>query len=116
MFLPESMHTPDAWSCSMLAYLCLAAHAWQCSGAQQRIVIAAGVSKLQLDEAKLAADLDSSWEILAEPIQTVMRRYVAMGNSQGDWHAGSAVPHSVSIPQTEEADQLFSYRLTSGTA
>ncbi|CAL5229324.1 g12630 [Coccomyxa viridis] len=34
-----------------------------------------GVSKLQLDEAKLAADLDSSWEILAEPIQTVMRRY-----------------------------------------
>ncbi len=34
-----------------------------------------GISKLQLDPVKLAADLDSSWEVLAEPIQTVMRRY-----------------------------------------
>jgi adenylosuccinate lyase len=34
-----------------------------------------GMSKLQLNEAKLAADLDNSWEVLAEPIQTVMRRY-----------------------------------------
>ena len=34
-----------------------------------------GISKLQLNEEKLAADLDSSWEVLAEPIQTVMRRY-----------------------------------------
>ena len=34
-----------------------------------------GMSKLQLNEDKLAADLDNSWEVLAEPIQTVMRRY-----------------------------------------
>jgi len=34
-----------------------------------------GISKLQLNEQKLAADLDDSWEVLAEPIQTVMRRY-----------------------------------------
>jgi adenylosuccinate lyase len=34
-----------------------------------------GISKLQLNETKLAADLDASWEVLAEPIQTVMRRY-----------------------------------------
>ena len=34
----------------------------------------AGISKLQLDAARLAADLDSAWEVLAEPIQTVMRR------------------------------------------
>ncbi|MEH6610497.1 MAG: adenylosuccinate lyase [Halioglobus sp.] len=34
-----------------------------------------GISKLQLNEARLLADLDSSWEVLAEPIQTVMRRY-----------------------------------------
>ena len=34
-----------------------------------------GISKLQLNEEKLAADLDASWEVLAEPIQTVMRRY-----------------------------------------
>ncbi len=34
-----------------------------------------GIGKLQLNEARLAQDLDSSWEVLAEPIQTVMRRY-----------------------------------------
>ncbi|MEH6587795.1 MAG: adenylosuccinate lyase [Halioglobus sp.] len=34
-----------------------------------------GISKLQLNEQRLAADLDASWEVLAEPIQTVMRRY-----------------------------------------
>ena len=34
-----------------------------------------GISKLQLDAARLHADLDNSWEVLAEPIQTVMRRY-----------------------------------------
>jgi adenylosuccinate lyase len=34
-----------------------------------------GISKLQLNQARLAADLDSAWEVLAEPIQTVMRRY-----------------------------------------
>ena len=34
-----------------------------------------GMSKLQLNDIKLAADLDNSWEVLAEPIQTVMRRY-----------------------------------------
>lgn len=34
-----------------------------------------GIGKLQLNEARLAADLDNSWEVLAEPIQTVMRRY-----------------------------------------
>lgn len=34
-----------------------------------------GISKLQTNEVALAADLDGAWEILAEPIQTVMRRY-----------------------------------------
>ncbi len=34
-----------------------------------------GISKLQINEASLAADLDNTWEVLAEPIQTVMRRY-----------------------------------------
>ena len=33
-----------------------------------------GFSKLLLNEPKLAADLDNSWEVLAEPIQTVMRK------------------------------------------
>ncbi|QIB64074.1 adenylosuccinate lyase [Kineobactrum salinum] len=34
-----------------------------------------GIGKLQLNEAYIAADLEQSWEVLAEPIQTVMRRY-----------------------------------------
>lgn len=34
-----------------------------------------GISKLQINEASLAAELDDNWELLAEPIQTVMRRY-----------------------------------------
>jgi len=34
-----------------------------------------GISKLQVNEANLAAELDSNWEVLAEPVQTVMRRY-----------------------------------------
>ncbi len=37
--------------------------------------IAKGIGKLKINEAKLLEDLDSSWEVLAEPIQTVMRRY-----------------------------------------
>lgn len=34
-----------------------------------------GLSKLEANFAKLADDLDHNWEVLAEPIQTVMRRY-----------------------------------------
>ncbi len=34
-----------------------------------------GIGKLQLNEARIAEDLDACWEVLAEPIQTVMRRY-----------------------------------------
>ncbi len=38
-----------------------------------------GLGKLELNEQALAADLDASWEVLAEPIQTVMRRYGVAG-------------------------------------
>lgn len=34
-----------------------------------------GLSKLEVNHDALAADLDAAWEVLAEPIQTVMRRY-----------------------------------------
>jgi adenylosuccinate lyase len=34
-----------------------------------------GLNKLQADPAAIAADIDAAWEVLAEPIQTVMRRY-----------------------------------------
>ncbi len=34
-----------------------------------------GISKLQVNEENLRAELDQNWEVLAEPVQTVMRRY-----------------------------------------
>jgi adenylosuccinate lyase len=37
--------------------------------------LARGLGKLELNEAALAADLDQAWEVLAEAIQTVMRRH-----------------------------------------
>lgn len=38
-----------------------------------------GLNKLQINEAALRADLNNAWEVLAEPIQTVMRRYGVEG-------------------------------------
>jgi adenylosuccinate lyase len=35
----------------------------------------AGLNKLEINEAAIHLDLDGSWEVLAEPIQTVMRRF-----------------------------------------
>ena len=34
-----------------------------------------GLSRLELNRSRLEQDLENSWEVLAEPIQTVMRRY-----------------------------------------
>ena len=34
-----------------------------------------GLNKLEADAERLHADLDANWELLAEPVQTVMRRY-----------------------------------------
>jgi adenylosuccinate lyase len=34
-----------------------------------------GIGKLAVDNKRLSADLNANWEVLAEPIQTVMRRY-----------------------------------------
>ncbi|MBP9218667.1 MAG: adenylosuccinate lyase [Sterolibacterium sp.] len=34
-----------------------------------------GLGKLEADAARMAADLDACWEVLAEPVQTVMRRH-----------------------------------------
>ena len=38
-----------------------------------------GLNKLELNEEALADDLNAAWEVLAEPIQTVMRRYGVQG-------------------------------------
>jgi adenylosuccinate lyase len=51
-----------------LGYAVLAYHA-----------LGVGLGKLELNEEALAADLDTSWEVLAEPIQTVMRRFGVSG-------------------------------------
>ena len=37
--------------------------------------LARGLDKLQVNEAKLATDLDRNWDVLAEPIQTIMRKH-----------------------------------------
>lgn len=38
-----------------------------------------GLNKLEINESRLSEDLDNAWEVLAEPIQTVMRRYQVEG-------------------------------------
>jgi adenylosuccinate lyase len=37
--------------------------------------VSRGLARLEVDQHRLAIDLDANWELLAEPIQTVMRRY-----------------------------------------
>ena len=37
--------------------------------------VSRGLARLEVDHAHLAAELDANWELLAEPIQTLMRRY-----------------------------------------
>jgi adenylosuccinate lyase len=37
--------------------------------------VSRGLARLEVDRERLAGDLDANWELLAEPIQTVMRRY-----------------------------------------
>ena len=41
--------------------------------------LSVGLDKLELNAQALQADLDNAWEVLAEPIQTVMRRYGVAG-------------------------------------
>ena len=75
-----------------------------------------GLNKLELNEAALAADLDDSWEVLAEPIQTVMRRFGVPGAYEKlkDATRGQAVTRealhglirSLEIPQAEK-DRLL---------
>ncbi|HNK17064.1 MAG TPA: adenylosuccinate lyase, partial [Piscinibacter sp.] len=39
------------------------------------VALQRGLNKLEANPQRMAADLDAAWEVLAEPIQTVMRRY-----------------------------------------
>jgi adenylosuccinate lyase len=75
-----------------------------------------GLNKLELNEEALAADLDSAWEVLAEPIQTVMRRFGVQGAYEKlkEVTRGKSVAaadlhgliHSLEIPQAEK-DRLL---------
>jgi adenylosuccinate lyase len=75
-----------------------------------------GLAKLELNEEALRADLDGAWEVLAEPIQTVMRRYgvhgayerlkeVTRGKTVSP-EALHALIRSLEIPQAEK-DRLL---------
>ncbi|WP_236610609.1 hypothetical protein [Verminephrobacter aporrectodeae] len=82
----------------------------------------AGLNKLEIDERTLAADLDAAWEVLAEPIQTVMRRFGVAGAYEKlrELTRGQAVTAqalhdlilSLEIPQAEK-DRLLA--LTPGS-
>ena len=75
-----------------------------------------GLGKLELNEEALAEDLDASWEVLAEPIQTVMRRFGVAGAyeklkevTRGKTVTAEALHgliNSLDIPQ-EEKDRLL---------
>ena len=88
-----------------LGYAVLAYHA-----------LGVGLGKLELNEEALAADLDTSWEVLAEPIQTVMRRFGVSGAyeklkevTRGKTvtaEAMHALIRSLEIPQAEK-DRLL---------
>ncbi len=75
-----------------------------------------GLGKLELNEKALAEDLDASWEVLAEPIQTVMRRFGVAGAYEKlkEVTRGQAVTaealhgliQSLEIPQSEK-DRLL---------
>ena len=78
--------------------------------------LATGLGKLELNREALAADLDASWEVLAEPIQTVMRRYGVQGAyeqlkevTRGQTVTAEALHgliRSLAIPEEEKARLL----------
>jgi len=76
-----------------------------------------GLDKLQADPARIAADLEGAWDVLAEAVQTVMRAHRVPGAyeklkeltrgkggiSREDLHA---FVRSLAIPETEKARLL----------
>ena len=78
--------------------------------------LATGLGKLELNRDALAADFDASWEVLAEPIQTVMRRFGVQGAyeqlkevTRGQTVTAEALHgliRSLAIPEEEKARLL----------
>jgi adenylosuccinate lyase len=76
-----------------------------------------GLDKLEANPTRLAADLDASWEVLAEPIQTVMRRHgvpepyeqlkvLTRGKGGITRETLHAFIHTLDIPDAEKARLL----------
>ncbi len=72
-----------------------------------------GLKKLEADPQRMAEDLDNTWEVLAEPIQTVMRRYsienaydklkkLTRGKGGINRDSLHAFIHTLNIPETEK--------------
>ncbi len=84
--------------------------------------LATGLGKLELNSEALAADLDASWEVLAEPIQTVMRRY-AMPNpyerlkelTRGKAITREAIQDFVATLEIPDADKQRLLAMTPGS-
>ncbi len=78
-----------------------------------------GLSKLEVDAVRLADDLDANWEVLAEPVQTAMRRY-GMANpyeqlkelTRGKRLDGAAMRQFIGTLALPEADKKRLLELT----
>jgi adenylosuccinate lyase len=81
-----------------------------------------GLDKLEINEEALAADLDAAWEVLAEPIQTVMRRY-GLPNpyerlkelTRGKAITGEAMARFIDTLELPEAEKLRLKAMTPGS-
>ncbi len=85
--------------------------------------LARGLDKLEVNEAKIASHLDASWDVLAEPIQTVMRKHgiadayeqlkdLTRGKGGIDREALQSFVATLAIP---EADKALLLKLTPAT-
>lgn len=72
-----------------------------------------GLNKLEANPQRMAEDLNNSWEVLAEPIQTVMRRYsienaydklkkLTRGKGGINRESLHAFIHTLNIPEAEK--------------
>jgi adenylosuccinate lyase len=84
--------------------------------------VSRGLARLEVDRQRLAADLDANWELLAEPIQTVMRRHAVPESyeqlkalTRGKRVDAAAVAAFVSGLPIPEADKKRLLELTPAT-
>ena len=79
--------------------------------------LARGLDKLEVNETRIAAQLDTSWDVLAEPIQTVMRKHsiddayeqlkaLTRGKGGIDRETMREFVKTLAIPETDKAQLL----------